>query len=201
MSINPFGWLQDLVSELPELVQPLLVAVVGAIPFIDEAAAGLGIVAGMHPLVAFSANVLGSTLAVALVVLVGSRVREAVVIRRARRTVTVQEPELVSVGSTLEKGKTDENLPAAISAVSQQHAVAEKESKGKKRLAQWLTRYGVPGASVLAPLAVPFAFTALFFIGAGVSKGWVILWQTIAIVLWAAAVTVSATAAVAVLGY
>ncbi|MHC5797098.1 small multidrug efflux protein [Lacisediminihabitans sp. FW035] len=199
MSINPFGWLQDLVGELPELVQPLLVAVVGAIPFIDEAASGLGIVAGMHPVVAFTANVVGSTLAVVLVVLLGSRVREAVVLRRARRGVPVQEPKLLSVGS--KSGATNQDHLAVASDAARQHAAADKESKGTKRLAGWLTRYGVPGASVLAPLAVPFAFTALFFIGAGVSKGWVILWQTVAIVVWAAAVTVSATAAVAVLGY
>lgn len=198
MSFNPFGWLQDLVGQVPELVQPLLVAVVGTIPFIDEAASAFGVVAGMHPLVAFTANVVGSTIAVVLVVLLGSRVREAVVVRRARRAVPVPAPELVSVTSM--SGMTEEMPLAATSAVPQQHAV-EKESKGKKRLARWMTRYGVPGASLLAPLALPFAFTALFFVGAGVSKRWVILWQMIAIVLWTAAVTASATAAVAVLGY
>jgi hypothetical protein len=199
MSINPFGWLQDLVGGLPELVQPLLVAVVGAIPFIDEAASGLGVVAGMHPVVAFTANVVGSTLAVVLVVLVGSRVREAILLRRARRILPAPEPMLTSVGAM--SGRKEGTRLGVVSDLPPQPAAAEKESKGKQRLARWLTRYGVPGASVLAPLAVPFALTAAFFVGAGVNKGWIILWQTIAIVLWAAVVTVSATAAVAVLGY
>lgn len=194
MSIDPFGPFQDLVSQLPEFVQPLLVAVFGAIPFIDEAATGLGVVAGMHPLVAFTANVVGSTLAVVLVILLGSRVREGIVARRAARIPT---PASVSVAPL--SGMTDETPLAATPAVPQQHPVKEK-SKGEKRVARWMTRYGVPGASVLAPLAIPFAFTALFFVGAGVSKKWVILWQTIAIVLWTAAVTLSATLAIAVLG-
>lgn len=197
MSIDPFGPFQDLVSQLPEFVQPLLVAVFGAIPFIDEAATGLGVVAGMHPLVAFTANVVGSTLAVVLVILFGSRVREAIVARRARRAVPIPTPEAVSVASL--SGRTDETPLAAASAVPQRHSAKEK-SKGEKRVARWMTRYGVPGASLLAPLAIPFAFTALFFVGAGVSKKWVIMWQTIAIVLWSAVVTISATLAVAVLG-
>lgn len=197
MSIDIFGPFQDLFSQLPEYVQPLLVAALGAIPFIDEAAASLGVVAGMHPLVVFTANVVGSTVAVVLVVLLGSRVREAVVARRARRAVPIPVSELVSVASM--SGTTGETHLAEMSVVPQQQEVKE-ESKGKKRLARWMTRYGVPGASVLAPAALPFALTALFFIGAGVRKRWVILWQVIAIVLWSAVVTLSATLAVAVLG-
>ncbi len=195
MSVNPYQGLQDFVDQLPELVQPLLVALVGAIPFIDEAAAGIGVVAGVHPLVAFIANVVGSALTVVLVVLLGSRVREAIVVRRARRSAPVPAPVLVSAVS----GMTDTAPVAATSAVPRQQAVEKEQSKGKKRLARWLTRFGVPGASLLAPLALPFALTALFFVGAGVNRSWVLLWQMIAIVVWTAAVTISATAAVAVL--
>lgn len=194
MSANPVSdlvtGLQDLMGQVPDLVQPLLVAVAGAIPFIDEGAVGIGVIAGVHPLVAFIANVVGSSLTVVLVVLLGSRVREAIVARRARRKAPTVVP--VPVGA-------DAAPLSAASAVPQQQA-AEEESKGKKRLRGWLNRFGVPGASLLAPLALPFSFTALFFVGAGVGKGWVILWQVISIVLWTAVVTVSATLALAVVG-
>jgi len=180
MSANPItdliANLQVLMGQVPEIVQPLLVAVAGAIPFVDEGAVGMGVIAGVHPLVAFIANVVGSSLAVTFAVLLGSRIREAIVARRNR----------VSVPS----GDVDAATPSS----------PPEESKGKKRLRAWLHRFGLPGASLLAPLAVPFALTALFFVGTGASKGWVILWQVVAIVVWTAVVAVSATLALAVLG-
>ncbi|WP_291048726.1 small multidrug efflux protein [Herbiconiux sp.] len=198
--MNPFSGLQDLVNQVPELVQPLLVLLVGAIPFVDEAAAGLGIVAGMHPLVAFTANVVGSGLTVVFAVLLGSRVRGAVVARRARRAAPDSAP------ATRDKayGGTTATLTRQATGVQQRTEVGspptvEKRSKGKERLGRWLTRFGVPGASLLAPLALPFSLTALFLIGTGVSRTWVLLWQLIAIMLWTGVVTASATAAVAVI--
>ncbi|MEY2848477.1 MAG: hypothetical protein RI885_1142 [Actinomycetota bacterium] len=196
MPMNPFSGLQDVVDQLPELLQPILVFLVGAVPFIDEAAAGLGVVAGVHPLIAFTANVAGSTVAVVLVVSLGSRVREAIVRRRARRSTPVPSRQLASVASA-GAGQIPDTSP---SETPQHHGAKKEKSKGEKRLAAWMVRFGVPGASLLAPVALPFALTSLFFVGAGVNKSWVILWQVIAIVLWTALVTVSATAAVAVLG-
>ncbi|MHC5796470.1 hypothetical protein B7R21_16810 [Subtercola boreus] len=193
---NPFGPFQDLVSHVPEIVQPLLVALLGAIPFVDEAATGLGIVAGMHPLVAFTANAVGSSVSVVLVVLLGSRVRGAILARRVRSSASVTSPDLVPAAHT---SAVTAGTPLVVTSAVPQHQAEENESKGKKRLAGWLVRFGVPGASILAPLALPFSFTALFFISSGVKKSWVILWQLIAIVLWTAVVTASATAAVAML--
>ena len=62
-------------------------------------------------------------------------------------------------------------------------------------------RFGVPGASILAPLALPTMLTAAFFVGSGVPKQWVILWQVVAIVLWTSLIAVAATGALALLGW
>ncbi|WP_438353678.1 small multidrug efflux protein [Microbacterium sp. CJ88] len=73
---------QDLVSQVPEFVQPLIVAAAGAIPFIEgEGAASIGIVGGIHPAVAAIAGIVGNFLCVLVVVLIGSRVRTAVLSR------------------------------------------------------------------------------------------------------------------------
>lgn len=164
---NPYEWLQDLVSHVPEFAQPLIVALAGAIPYVEgEGSAALGVFAGIHPVVAGVAGAAGNIIAVVLVVLLSSRVRTAAVARRTRRTATTapQEGERV-----------------------------EKQSKRHQRLRRWLVRFGVPGASLLGPLALPTHLTAATLVATGVSKGWVILWQVIAIVLWATLLTLAAT--------
>ncbi len=73
---------QDLVARVPELAQPLIVALAGAVPFIEgEGAAAIGIVGGIHPVVAALAGAVGNLLCVAVVVLVASRTRVAVTTR------------------------------------------------------------------------------------------------------------------------
>jgi hypothetical protein len=62
-------------------------------------------------------------------------------------------------------------------------------------------RFGVPGASILAPLALPTPLTAAFFVGSGVPKKWVMLWQVVAIVLWTGLIAAAATGLVTVLGW
>lgn len=74
---------QDLVARVPDLVQPLVVALAGAVPFIEgEGAAAIGIVGGILPLTAAIAGALGNLACVAVVILVSSRVRTAVTTRR-----------------------------------------------------------------------------------------------------------------------
>jgi len=74
---------QNLVAEVPELVQPLVVAAAGAVPFIEgEGAAAIGIIGGIPPLVAALAGAIGNLICVAVVVLATSRVRTAVTTRR-----------------------------------------------------------------------------------------------------------------------
>jgi hypothetical protein len=70
---------QDLLAQLPPLVQPALVAGAGAVPFIEgEGAAVIGIVGGIHPIVAALSAATGNFVCVALVVLLGAGVRTAV---------------------------------------------------------------------------------------------------------------------------
>ncbi len=73
---------QDLVAQMPDLVQPLIVALAGAVPFIEgEGAAAIGIIGGIHPVVAAIAGAVGNFLCVAVIVLVSSRARVAVTTR------------------------------------------------------------------------------------------------------------------------
>src|SRR6478736_6813410 len=74
---------QNLVAEVPDLVQPLVVALAGAVPFIEgEGAAGIGIIGGIHPIVAALAAAIGNVICVAIVILATARVRTAVTTRR-----------------------------------------------------------------------------------------------------------------------
>ncbi|ODT38625.1 MAG: small multidrug efflux protein [Microbacterium sp. 71-36] len=80
---------QGLVAAVPELVQPLIIAAAGAVPFIEgEGAAAIGIIGGIHPLVAVLAAAIGNLLCVGIVVLATSRVRAAVTTRRGAPTTT-----------------------------------------------------------------------------------------------------------------
>lgn len=162
------GTFQDLAAQVPEALQPLVVALAGAVPFVEgEGSAVVGIIAGLNPVVAAVAGAVGNFLSVLVVVLVGSRTRTAVVDRR--------KAAAGGAGGV---------------------AVAERpapESKGKQRIKAWVVRFGVPGASLLGPLAIPTQITAATLVASGVRKGWVLLWQAIAIVLWTTGVTLIAT--------
>ncbi|MDF2667203.1 MAG: hypothetical protein K0R81_3053 [Microbacterium sp.] len=86
---------QNLVAEVPDLVQPLVVALAGAVPFIEgEGAAAIGIIGGIPPVVAALAGAIGNLLCVAVVVLATSRVRTAVTTRRggAEKPTTARQP-------------------------------------------------------------------------------------------------------------
>ncbi|MFJ6679756.1 small multidrug efflux protein [Microbacterium sp. NPDC091382] len=73
---------QDLVAQMPDLVQPLVVALAGAVPFIEgEGAAAIGVVGGIHPVIAAIAGAAGNFICVAIVVLATARVRTAVTSR------------------------------------------------------------------------------------------------------------------------
>ena len=87
MNDNPYPWLQDFINQVPDILQPLIVAAAGAIPYVEgEGAAVLGIIAGINPIVAAIAGAAGNILAVLAVVLIGSRIRGGVVAGHAART-------------------------------------------------------------------------------------------------------------------
>ncbi|MEP7765190.1 small multidrug efflux protein [Sanguibacter sp. 25GB23B1] len=152
----------ELVSQVPDLLQPLIVAAAGAVPFLEgEVAAIVGVVGGLHPVVAGLAAATGNFLCVVLVVLLGGRARDAVARRSGR------------------------------------DATEKPRSKGRARFHRWFTRFGVPGASILGPLAIPTQFTAATLAAAGVTTNRVLVWQAVAIALWTTLATVSITAALA----
>ncbi|WP_262001503.1 small multidrug efflux protein [Microbacterium sp. Mcb102] len=193
---NPYEWLQSAIDQLPEFLQPLLVMLAGAIPYIEgEGAAGLGILAGINPIVAAVAGATGNILCVIGVVFLGARMREGVVSRKAARTEAMRlEPSLVGGSGTAP-------APGGTSPSDADPEKPSRKTKGRAKLGRWLVRFGVPGASILAPLALPTMLTAAFFVASGVSKRWVILWQVVAIVLWTSLIAAAATGALALLGW
>jgi hypothetical protein len=171
--INGF---QDLVGQVPEIIQPVVVLLAGAIPFLEgEVAAMIGVVGGLNPFVAGIAAASGNFLCVLLVVLLTSRARAAVVSRRT-----------ASVGA--DAGAA--GVPGS-SADFAQTTPAKPESKGRRRFKKWLVRFGVPGASILGPLAIPTQFTSAMLVAGGTPRAWVLLWQAVAIVLWTVVATAS----------
>lgn len=174
--VNSF---QDLVGQVPEIIQPVVVMLAGAIPFIEgEVASMIGVVGGLNPIVAGIAAASGNFLCVLLVVLLTSRARAAVVNHRTTRVAA-------DVGAA--------GVPeSAADAAAQDGAPAKPESKGRQRFKKWLVRFGVPGASILGPLAIPTQFTSAMLVAGGTPRAWVLLWQAIAIVLWTTVATVSA---------
>lgn len=167
---------QDLVAQVPDLVQPLILAAAGAVPFIEgEGAATIGIIGGIHPVTAVIAGALGNFLCVAVLVLLGSGARAAVVTRR-----NAHAREVVAVG-----GAPSLELDPA--------APAETHGGNPTRRAKFLRaldRYGVPGVSLLGPLLLPTQFTATMLAAAGVAKPRILAWQAIAIIGWTTIIAV-----------
>jgi len=156
---------QDLVAQVPDLVQPIIVAAAGAVPFVEgEGAATIGIVGGVHPVVAAIAAVVGNLACVALVVLLSSGARQAVVNRRRGRV-------LVGAGG----GGAPVEEPEAV-------------SLRKAKFQRAFERFGVPGVSLLGPLLLPTQFTASMLAAAGVGRVRILVWQGVAIVGWTAAI-------------
>lgn len=164
---------QELVAQVPEVVQPFVVMLAGAIPFVEgEGASMIGIAGGLNPVITGIAAAAGNFLCVLLVVALTSRARTAVVDRRSVRVSATGAAEDVYVA-----------------------APAKPESKGRQRLKRWVLRFGVPGASLLGPLAIPTQFTSAILVAGGTPRAWVLLWQAVAIVLWTTVATVALWAA------
>lgn len=186
--MNPIAdlitWLQGVLAQVPELVQPLIIALAGAIPFVEgELASTLGVWAGLNPFIAFFAAAIGNFLCVLGVVVVSSRARQAVVARRARNAVAAVDASGAGAVAVLEETELESG--------------AKPESKGRQRFKKFLVRFGVPGASILGPLALPTQFTSAMLVASGVRTSWVLLWQAVAIVLWTALTTAIATGVLA----
>lgn len=169
---------QELVAQVPEFIQPFVVMLAGAVPFIEvEGASIVGLAGGLNPIMAGFAAAIGNFLSVLLVVMFSSRARTAVVGHRSARVA------VMAGGSAGGSADVFESRPAA------------PESAGRQRFKRWLVRFGVPGASILAPLAIPTQITASVLVAGGTSRSWVLLWQAVAIVIWGTIATVSTWAA------
>lgn len=166
MSLVEF--LQDLVGRVPELVQPLIVAVAGAIPFVEgEGGVAIGILGGINPAVAAIAAMAGNFLVVAGLVLLGSGARTAVVNRH--------------------RAKVDARAGAAADGGTVLGALPADQSRAGARRAKFqraYERYGVPGVSLLGPLLLPTHFTATMLAASGVGKARILVWQAVAIIAW-----------------
>lgn len=160
---DPITAFQELFARVPEVLQPLVVVLAGAVPYVEgEGSTVIGVLGGLHPVLAGTAAILGNLLCVVVVVLLGSRIRAAVV-ARSRRPHKPKAP-----------------------------------SKGHQRSRRLFLRFGVPGVSLLGPIALPTQFTSAALVASGVAKGRVIVWQVIAITVWTVAFTVLATGVLSV---
>ncbi|WEK62147.1 MAG: small multidrug efflux protein [Candidatus Microbacterium colombiense] len=175
--MNLIDTFQNLVAQVPDLVQPLIVALAGAIPFIEgEGAAGIGIIGGIHPVIAAVAAIIGNFVCVAILVLASSGARQAIVNRsRATQSVTAG-----GAASTVDDIVPDTG-----------HGSARKE-----KFQRAFERYGVPGVSLLGPLLLPTHFTATMLAAAGIGKARILFWQAVAIIGWTTVVTVIVGSAV-----
>ncbi|SKC72836.1 small multidrug efflux protein [Krasilnikoviella flava] len=167
--------LQNLVGQVPDLLQPLIVAAAGAIPFVEgEGGVAIGILGGINPVVATVAAMAGNFLSVALLVLLGSGARDAVVTRRRASTRARAE---ATVGGPPTRGPRP-TVPETDDA----RAVARRA-----KFQRAYERYGVPGVSLLGPLVLPTQFTATMLAATGIGKARILVWQATAIVIWTTA--------------
>ncbi|KQZ84653.1 small multidrug efflux protein [Microbacterium sp. Root166] len=176
---------QDLVAQVPDLVQPLIVAAAGAVPFIEgEGAAAIGIIGGLNPVVAAAAGIVGNFVCVAILVLLTARTRSAVVTRtRARR--------LAAAGArTGGAGGAEADVAPA--------AADERGAARQAKFQRAFDRYGVPGVSLLGPLLLPTQFTATMLAGAGTGVARILIWQAVAIIGWTTLITLVVTGVLSV---
>jgi len=168
---------QDLVGQVPEIVQPLIVALAGAVPFIEgEGATTIGILGGLNPVVAVAAAAIGNFLCVFILVTVSSGARSVIVTRHQARRTTKEA--VLATGST--RRASDETTDA----FEDDDATSDRKTARMMKFQRALDKYGVPGVSLLGPLLLPTQFTSTMLAAAGVSKARVLFWQALAIAAW-----------------
>ena len=202
--MNPIiEFFQGLAAQVPDLLQPFIIAAAGAVPFLEgEISSIIGVWAGMNPVLAGIAGAIGNFICVTVIVLLGARARRAVVNRQS-------ESELAAVAgghadpSTDGTPPTDWSRPILLPVTRRREGHlgegGKPESKGRVKFKKFLTRFGVPGASLLGPLAIPTQITSTILVGAGVKTSWILLWQGIAIIAWTTLTTLIATGSLALL--
>jgi len=174
--------LQNLLGMLPGPLQPLVSALAGMIPFVEgEGGAAIGILGGVPPVLAALAAMAGNFLIVAGLVLASSGAREAVVTRRGARA-----PVAVGAARAGSRAGTADGFDPADGAdvLPAPQPMNPRKAARREKFQRAYERFGVPGVSLLGPLLLPTHFTATMLAATGVRKGWILLWQGIAIVGW-----------------
>ncbi|KQZ23184.1 hypothetical protein [Microbacterium sp. Root553] len=174
--MNLIETFQGFVAQVPELIQPLIIALAGAIPFIEgEGAVSIGIIGGIHPVIAAIAAIVGNFLCVAILVIAGSGARSAIVKRTRSR-------EAVAAGGA---GSAGGGVSETVDAGGSDRGSARRE-----KFQRAFERYGVPGVSLLGPLLLPTHFTATMLAASGIGKARILIWQAVAIIGWTTIVAV-----------
>lgn len=199
--MNPIiGFFQDMASHVPDLLQPFIIVAAGAIPFIEgEISSIIGVWAGMNPVLAGIAGAIGNFICVAVIVILAARARRAVVARRDLKRETARMAVSPSGAEIAEEAPSNAASSGAESVDVPSPGGEKPESNGRAKFKRFLTRFGVPGASLLGPLAIPTQITSTILVGAGVKTSWILLWQGIAIVCWTTLTTLIATGSLALL--
>jgi hypothetical protein len=151
--------LQTFADSFPAALQWFAIMLVGAIPFVESyGGAVLGVVVGIPVPIAILAAVIGNVIAMALAVVIASSIREKATARAAAKA-----------GGAAEGTDGDGS---------------SSSGRGKDRIRRIFERYGVPGVSILGQWALPSHVTAPTLVGFGASRGSVLVWQTVGILLW-----------------
>ncbi|WP_175987909.1 small multidrug efflux protein [Microbacterium tenebrionis] len=178
--MNLIETFQNLVAQVPELVQPLIVALAGAVPFIEgEGAATIGILGGIPPVIAAIAAIVGNFVCVALLVLLSAKARDAVVNRQRAKALVDVEGRVVA--------------DAADTGIQVEAGDSERKAARKQKFQRALERYGVPGVSLLGPLLLPTQFTATMLAAIGIGRARILIWQAVAIIGWTTALALLMT--------
>lgn len=176
--MNLIETFQGFVAQVPELIQPLIVALAGAIPFIEgEGAVSIGIIGGINPVIAAIAAIVGNFLCVAVLVIASSGARSAIVNRARSRQAVAAGGAGGGVSEAVDTGAIDT-------------VASDRGSARRQKFQRAFERYGVPGVSLLGPLLLPTHFTATMLAASGIGKARILFWQAVAIIGWTTIVAV-----------
>ena len=73
----------------------------------------------------------------------------------------------------------------AVTARKEPKQMSERQLKRREKAKRNFDRFGVPGVSLLGPLALPSQFTAPLMVSFGANRNAVLLWMFVSIVVWA----------------
>lgn len=193
------GIFRDLFAQVPELLQPLVIAAAGAIPFVEgEGAAAIGIIGGLHPVIAIITGIVGNFACVAILVWTSASARDAVVSRHRERRSRRAEQDDDWLAGAGEAVADDPVVDLAVGLTETREDVDERKARRRTKFKQAFERYGVPGVSLLGPLLLPTQFTAVMLAASGVSRVRILFWQALAIIGWSVLVGLILTGVISV---